>query len=127
MAKTIRIYMPNGAQFDIPAEIVAEHRAKYYATMDAEKAQNPDPIIESLVDPQKEIVLTTAIEDDPVYQKTYADELAIAHRNDRELIRYLLQSMNWPDLSRVAVRVVEESIDPEWDRLFLKSSATIIE
>lgn len=36
MAKKLRVTMPDGSEWDVPAEIIAKSRADYYCSVDAE-------------------------------------------------------------------------------------------
>lgn len=69
--------MPHGI-FDIPAKIIAEDRAKYYAKLDSESG-------------------------DGLYGDIFKSELAYTLDDDSELTDWASNNMNWSDVEKFAV------------------------
>ena len=91
--KYIKILFSNGHKFKIPAGIVANSRAKYYATHDEGE----------LTDSNKE-----------AWNKTYYQEAQNTLNDDFEIVDWLWNNMNWEDVVDQAKRIIEP-IDNEYD------------
>lgn len=83
----IRVSMPDGSKWDVPSDLVAKHRAQYYAKLDT--ARNPQKNFQSVF--QEE------------FQATMVDEEC--------LIDWAESNMNWSDVRLYAVRVSAPDID----------------
>lgn len=89
MTKVLRITMPDGSEWDVPAEIIANSRATYYAEKDAGKAGN-----------QK-------------YKAAHSKEFAYTMENDAELTHWAENNMNWEDVKSFATKHKDGSTDYE--------------
>lgn len=74
--------MPDGSKWDVPAQIIAENRARYYACLDADEVPSPGSQDES----------------------TYDNELDYALKSNSELRDWASNNMNWSDVEKHAVR-----------------------
>lgn len=82
MPKYVVVKFPNEEKFKIPANIIAESRAKYYADHDAGGVQDRY---------QEE------------WDKVYKEELTIAMEDDFELTDWLWNNMDWEDVEEHAI------------------------
>jgi len=78
MARYLRVTMPNGLKFDVPAELIARNRAAYYAKAD------------------------TGIVSGPEYDKEFAAEYEYTLNDDFELIDWAANNMNWDEVEHNA-------------------------
>lgn len=93
MDKYLRVTMSDGAMYDIPAEVIAEHRANYFENNSAEKlAYHSSSIQPRLRKAEKEFALN----------------------NDEVLIEWAENKMNWKELEEYAVKVVVNDYEEEW-------------
>lgn len=74
--------MPDGSRWDVPAAIIAEDRAKYYARVDADAGEG-------------------------TYDENYAREYADTLRSSADLKDWAANNMNWSDVAAKAQRVQE--------------------
>lgn len=79
--KHIEITFPNGEVWRIPAQVVAEDRARYFSELDFKRGHAAD----------KELA--------------FQAELRFALRHNDELVDYLQNNMDWTDVQVYAVRV----------------------
>lgn len=87
MKKYLRVTMPDGSKWDVPAQIIASNRARYYAKLDSgEESGEP-------------------------YNTIYALELSA---DDDELIDWAANNMNWNDVEGCATRIETPSIAPDY-------------
>ncbi len=94
MKKYLRVEMPDGAMYDIPAEIIAEHRAQFFESSSAEKLTYHSSSI------QPRLLLA---------EKEFALE------NDEVLIEWASERMEWKDLVNFAKKVEhEKNYDKDW-------------
>jgi hypothetical protein len=80
MAKVVRVRMPDGSQYDVPVERIADHRATEYA---------------------REFGPPLSLE----YETTFVKERALAIDDHDELLDWAANNMNWDDVEDVAVLV----------------------
>lgn len=84
------------ATYRIPAEVIADSRAAYFATHDTSE---------------------TTPHDAPEWQRIYAEELEFTLGDEYELADWASNNMNWSDVSGCAVRVVDTPLpdyNDEW-------------
>lgn len=79
--KFLRVTMPDGSKWDVPARLIAEPRARYYAEIDA-GAKSGDQ-----------------------FDRLYEHEMAYTLGDNSELIDWAENNMNWEDVSHAALRV----------------------
>ena len=79
--KMLQIDMPDGSVWQVPAVLVAEHRAAYYAEKD------------------------TGSTEGKAYERSLAEELEIALGDADELIDWGANNMDWTDVSDKATMV----------------------
>lgn len=84
MEKYLRVTMPNGSKYDVPALFIAKDRAQYYAEHDTGKIEGKE------------------------YNEVYNEEIDIALEDDYEIIDWACNNMNWSDVKGIAIRVEEE-------------------
>jgi hypothetical protein len=82
MPKRIEVTMPDGSVWAVPAELVAENRARYYATRD------------------------TSASSGEAFDHAYGRELEIALRQHDDLIDWGENNMNWEDVQPNATMIV---------------------
>ena len=87
--KYLRVTMDDGSQWDIPAKIIAENRAKYYAEHDTGK--------------------TSGEEFDRVFKEEV--ENLLNGEDDYDIQDWAVNNMNWSDVKDVAVKVSTKEID----------------
>jgi len=75
--KVLRVTMPDGSKWDVPADAVARNRAKHYADTKTHGAS---------------------------WQARFDDEYAYTMDEDDELVDWAKNNMNWSDVEVVAVR-----------------------
>lgn len=80
--KYIRVEMPDLSKWDIPAELIANIRAKYYADREGKESKEK-------------------------YNKVFKEEYKIAMKDDYELIDWLSNNTNWDEVKDVAKKVSE--------------------
>lgn len=96
--KYLRVTMPDGSKWDVPAHIIAENRAKYYAD------DKNDP-------------------NDPVYR----EELAYTLENDDEIEDWSSNNMNWEDVQAHAVRADVEAETPDYQEGWVNGEKEVVE
>lgn len=81
MEKYIRVKMPHGL-FEIPASVVAEDRAKYYAKLDSERGEG-------------------------LYGDIFKSEIkyVMEEHDGSEIIDWASNNMNWKDVESYSVRI----------------------
>lgn len=77
--KFLRVDMPDGSKWDVPAKMIAENRAAYYARLDVERGDAAD------------------------YERAFAREVKYALSDGYEIEDWAANNMNWSDVSEVAV------------------------
>lgn len=103
MAKQLRVTMPDGSRWDVPAQIIAEHRARYYAKHDSGEESGEE------------------------YGRVYRDELAYALDSDDELQDWAANNMNWSDVSAQATRVQEAPAkEPDYEEGWVNGEKEVI-
>lgn len=90
MNKFLRVTFSDGKVFDIPAEVIAKARAKYYAEVDADRGKD--------------------------YQTVYDEELKIGLENDYEIYDWAFNNMNWADVKEQAVFIEQESEAADYEK-----------
>jgi hypothetical protein len=81
MPKRIEVTMPDGSVWAVPAIVVAEARARYYATRD------------------------TSASTGEAFDHAYGREIEIALRQHDDLIDWAENNMNWSDVESAATQV----------------------
>lgn len=93
MEKYLRVKMSDGSIYDIPAEVIAEHRANYYENNSAEKlAYHSSSIQPRLRKAEKEFALD----------------------NDEVLVDWATNKMDWKYVEKFAVKVDLNNYEEEW-------------
>ena len=73
----LRVTMPDGSKWDVPAEKIADHRANYYAKLDSERGIGS-------------------------FDDVYQEEKKYALGSSFELIDWASNSMNWSEVAQFA-------------------------
>lgn len=94
MAKYLRVQMPDGMLYDIPAEVIAEHRAGYFENNSAEKL---------------------TYHASSVQPRLHSAEKEFALNNDEVLIEWATSKMTWKDLEPHVKKVETEKTSYEKD------------
>jgi len=102
MKKFLRVKMADGVIYDIPAEIIAEHRAKYFENNSAEKL---------------------TYHASSVKPRLYNAEKEFALNNDEVLIEWAETRMTWKDVEPHAIKV---NIDNDYDRKWPTAQKQVI-
>jgi hypothetical protein len=88
--KYLEVIMPDGSKWDIPAKIIAENRAKYYAEHDTDKTSGEE------------------------FDKVFKEEVELL-LNDPDgedvIIDWAANNMNWSDVKDFAVKVSDMEVD----------------
>lgn len=92
MTKYILVTMPDNSVWKVPADLVAENRAMYYA--DQESAD----IVEEVAKNQQ-------------WSEVYTDELESGLEDDRELLDWAAGNMDWIDVEFAATRISDGDVD----------------
>lgn len=92
MQKTLRITAGNGEVWDIPANVIATHRANYFVR----KGYGKNPICEQAT----------------LAAKMFREEFAFAIADSYELIDWARNNMGWSDLSDYATKVKDATVAP---------------
>ncbi len=100
MDKSIRISMPDGSEWDVPAGVVAHNRAVYYANLDTGNKSGAD------------------------HTEKYQSELRYTLENHEELIDWAENNMNWSDVQHCATMHKSGSVD--YDYGWINGTKTII-
>lgn len=96
MKKYLRVKMPDGSVYDIPAEIIANHRANYFENNSAEKL---------------------TYHSSSVRPRIYRQEKEFAISNDHILIKWAETRMQWKELEPFAVKVDSDvNYEEAWPR-----------
>lgn len=99
--KYLRVTMPDGSKYDVPAKLIAEDRAKYYAKLDSERG-------------------------DADYDEAYRNEFDFTMENDFELKDWAANNMNWDDVKDHAVKV-EEVVEVDFQEGWVNGPKDIVE
>ena len=83
--KKLIIKFHKGINYEIPARIIAEQRAQYYASIDGYDLDSQE----------------------------YLDEMNYALEDEFEIFDWVQNNMNWQDLKSYAIRIEDELFDPE--------------
>lgn len=96
MKKFLRVQMSDGVIYDIPAEIIAEHRAGFFEDNSPEKLTYHASSIQP---------------------RLHRAEWEFALSNDTVLIEWASKKMKWEDIKAHAVKVEPEqkSYDEDWE------------
>ena len=84
MKKVLRVQMSDGTLYDIPAEVIAEHRATYFEDYSAEKL---------------------SYHSSSVQPRLHYEEKEFALKNDEVLIEWASKKMSWKDIKPHAKKV----------------------
>jgi hypothetical protein len=93
MSFTIRFSPSDGSVWSVPAEVVADNRARHYALRDSQD-ETYDPRL--------------------LYEDVYTQEYAYTLSDDDELLDWAANNMNWEDVRAHAYRI-QEPPPPEVD------------
>jgi len=94
MGKYLRVKMPDGSIYDIPAEVIADHRANYFENNSAEKL---------------------AYHSSSVQPRLRLAEKEFALNNDEVLIDWATNKMDWKDIEKYALKVEpNNNYEEEW-------------
>ncbi|WP_252891768.1 hypothetical protein [Thermoclostridium stercorarium] len=92
--KILRVKMSDGTVYDIPAEVIAEHRARYFENNSA---------------------LKLTYHASSMKPRLYGPEMEFALNNDDILIGWAQTRMTWKELEPHAVKVdTDKDYDKEW-------------
>jgi len=91
--KYLRVTMPNGSKWDIPATIIAEDRARYYAEKDTGKDSGEE------------------------FNKVFNEEVDYALEYAYEIIDWASNNMNWVDVKLFAEKVEDMKMDYQVGRI----------
>jgi hypothetical protein len=80
IAESLQVTMSDGTIWSIPAKVIAEDRAKHYATIDSERS-------------------------DQNYETVFKDEMEYALSDASELKEWATDNMNWCDVAAHAVKI----------------------
>lgn len=92
MAKYLRVEMSDGTMYDIPAEVIAEHRAGYFEDNSAEKL---------------------SYHSSSVQPRLHHAEKEFAMNNDEILVEWASKNMKWSELEPHAKKVEPETNNHE--------------
>lgn len=101
--KVLQFDLSNGSTWQIPATIIARHRARYYAYNDTKMAENH-----------------------PEYRKVYDSELECALSNDKELIDWAENNMDWVEVKFDAV-CVKKAPEADFQEAWINSYKLVVE
>ena len=73
--KVLRVEMPDGSKWDVPAELIAESRARYFAKHDAGGDEKTEE-----------------------YLKAYTEEFETTMNDEYELMDWASNNMDWEDV-----------------------------
>lgn len=100
--KKLRVTMLDQSRWDVPAQIIAENRARYCATHDSGEESGAE------------------------YDKTYAEELSYTLKQDDELMDWAANNMNWSDVSASATRVQEASKETDFQEGWVNGEKEVV-
>ena len=99
--KYLRVTMPDGSQWDVPADKVATHRAKYCAKRD--------------------------LEDGLDYDQSYQEEYEFTMENEDELLDWAANNMNWRDIARYARKAPIKKAKVDFQEGWINGEKEIVE
>ncbi len=106
--KFLRVTFSDSRRFDIPAHIIADNRATYYANHDEGERKKVEDIT-------------------PAWRRTYDDERKITLEDDYEIHDWAFNNMNWEDVRTYAIEVPRESQPiPNYDREWINVKHEVI-
>lgn len=88
--KYLRIEMPDGSVWELPAQMIAHERAKYYAESDAGRPDGDE------------------------FDRVYAEEVEYSLSEDSELLDFAAGNFNWSDVQS-SCRMVEGPKSVDYD------------
>lgn len=86
--KLLVVNMPNGYKYSIPADVIADNRAKYYAKLDS-------------------------VQDGVDYDTIYKKEFDYTVNDESELIDWASNNLNWADVKDHAS--IKDKLEIVWD------------
>lgn len=101
--KYLRIEMPDGSEWDVPALTIAEHRARYFAALDVESGDADD------------------------FDTAFAEEVKHALSDDYEIGDWAANNMNWVDVASIAVQVAAPPTDVDYQEGWVNGEKRIVE
>jgi hypothetical protein len=102
MVKYLRVRMEDNSLWDIPASIIAEDRATYYAKHDI---REPDNIL--------------------TYDEIFKAEFGYTLEDGDEIIDWAVNNMNWSDVEKYAVKV--RTVDVDYQEGWMNGEKEVIE
>lgn len=102
MKKYLRVTMPDLSTWDVPAQIIAENRARYYA----KRASGEESGAE--------------------YEKVHEAELACGLHDDDEILDWAANNMNWSDVEAYAVRLELPAVKVDYQEGWVNGERQIV-
>lgn len=102
MVKYLRVTMPDGSKWDVPAQMIAHDRAKSYADTDAGRPDGEE------------------------FDRLYTEELAFTLSSDEEIEDWAANNMNWEDVAPLAV-MTAPSVDVDYQEGWVNGDKEVIE
>ena len=99
--KYLRVKMPDGSKWDVPARVIAEDRAKYYAEFVSKR-------------------------DELDYDTVYKEEFEFTMDDKYELKDYAADNMDWSDVAEHAVKAEEEPGEVDYQEGWVNGEKEII-
>lgn len=103
MGKYLRVTMPDDSQWDVPALLIAESRARYYAELDVKRGDATD------------------------FDQAFADEVEYALGDSYEIEDWAANNMNWSDVASAAVQVVAPPSTVDYQKGWVNGEKDVIE
>jgi len=100
--KSLRVTMPDGNKYDVPVDLIALHRAEYYAKHDTGKSSGPE------------------------FDKAIKQEFDYAMKNADEIMDWAPNNMNWSDVSEHAKKVAKPLSPEDFQEGWLNGDKEII-
>lgn len=109
--KYLRVTMPDKSEWDIPARLIAEDRAHYYADRDAKEdsGQPSGPAYGK------------------VYARVFAEQVEHALSSEYEITDWAGNSMNWVDVAAHATMAVPPPADTDYQEGWCNGEKQVIE
>lgn len=109
--KYLRVEMPDGSKWDVPARVIAEDRAYHYADRDAKEESGE----------------TSGPKYGTVFARIFAEEVKHALGDDYEIQDWAANNMNWSDVASVAMLAVPAPSDIDFEEGWVNGDKEIVE
>lgn len=109
--KYLRIEMPDGSKWDVPARVIAENRAYHYADRDAREDSGA----------------TSGPAYGVIFAKVFAEEVEHALSSDYEITDWAANNMNWADVKDRATLAVAPPSDTDYEGGWANGEKEIVE